>query len=171
MTKEFMDAITPKEMHPKPKPKMPEWLKAILLITAGVGIAETYHAVEIETLFAEPPKDVMGRMLATPVKLELNYYLANVVGVKLRDCPVKDGSFVGWAHDQNWRITEFEFADAPGSNARRPTGQQDFGFWQWKIKPEDTAVRITMIHDCPDGEVHTEIGPFYIPRAIKIGEA
>jgi hypothetical protein len=161
------------EEPPKPPQRgwWSQWGAPVGAATAGFLVAQfTPHYTELDKLFAKPSKEVMGRMLATPVRLTETTYLANVVGVKLRDCPVKEGSFVGWAHDKNWRVTPFEFADAPGSNVRRPTGQQDFGFWQWVIRPTDTAVRITMIHACGDGEIHTEIGPFYIPRAIQIGK-
>ena len=113
----------------------------------------------------------MGDMKATPVKLDHQFFIAHITGIKDRDCPVKENSYVGWAHDKAWRVTDFEFVDDPGSNTRRPTGFQDFGFWQGVIRPTDTAVKITLIHECADGEVHTEVGPFFIPRAIKIGEA
>lgn len=164
------NAPTPPE-PPKPRWTPPGWMKAIGLVVAGALITEGIHQIQFDELFADPPNDVMAEMRATPVKLSPRFYIANVRGVKLRDCPVKEGSFVGWAHDRVWRVTEFAFVDNPGSNVRRPQGFQDFGFWQWAIKPNDTAVKITLIHQCTDGEIHTEVGPFFIPRAIKIGEA
>ena len=165
-TKKLIDeALTPKSPRGR-------WRGPLLGVLGGFVLAKfTPDFTDITELMAEPPTDVVTNMVATPVRLDVEYYIANVVGTKLRDCPVKDKSFVGWAFSGEWRIVHFEFVDAPNQNARRPSGKQDFGFWRWSIKPVDSKVKLTLTHECKDGEVQTEVGPFYIPRVISIGEA
>jgi hypothetical protein len=167
-----VNQLYPKPDQPKPEPprRPAPWFGPVMGCLGGFLFAQfTPHMAELDRLWAEPPKLVVDDMTATPVQISPQFYIANIIGEKLRDCPVKEDSYVGWALDKQWRIVPFSFVNETIRNARRPKGRQDFGFWQWSISPEDTAVRMTLVHLCGDDEITTEVGPFYIPRAIKIG--
>lgn len=112
---------------------------------------------------------VVALMEARPVSLVDRVYTARVSGYKIRGCDIVAGSSVGWQRvSGQWTKIPFAFLnDKGGTEVTRPSEweKQNFGLWQWGLLNSVDDVRLTVQHNCKDGNdtFITVIGPFALP--------
>lgn len=75
-----------------------------------------------------------------------------VLGRKIKDCAVVNGSFVGWQKVGGiWYETPFQFISDETPDSTRPDtwALQDFGIWQWSnVLADASNLKMTLQHNC-----------------------